>query len=63
MFVREHDLTTIIERGRTALEAHPRFVSLERAASETELRAIVHWKGDERRRANLNVFFISTPTE
>ncbi|HTX31820.1 MAG TPA: hypothetical protein VMD09_10565 [Solirubrobacteraceae bacterium] len=63
MFVREHDLTTIIERGRAALEAHPQFVSLERPASETELRATMRWRGDGRRRADLNVFFISTPTE
>jgi len=62
MFVREHDLTTIIERGRIALEAHPQFVNSERAASQTELRALMHWKGDERRRADLNVFFTSTPT-
>lgn len=61
VFVREHG--TIIERGRTALEAHPQFVSSERAANETELRAVMNWAGDERRRADLHVFFISTPAE
>lgn len=63
MFVRERDLITIIERGREALEAHRQVVERRQAASETELRAIVSWEGDERRHADLNVFFISTPTD
>ena len=63
MFVRERDLTIIIERARTALEAHPQFVGWGTAVGETELRAIVVWQGDERRTADLTVFFISTPVE
>lgn len=63
MFVRERDLTAIIERGRAALEAHPQFVEWQPAAEETELPATVCWKGDDRRHADLNVFFISTPIE
>jgi hypothetical protein len=31
------------------------------AASEAELRAGVSWTGDDRRHADLTVFFISTP--
>jgi hypothetical protein len=63
MFVRQRGLTAIIERGRAALEAHAQFVSLGRAATESELRATVHWRGDDRRHADLNVFFISTPAD
>lgn len=61
MFVLERDLTTIIERSRTALEAHPHFVGWRTADDEQELRATVSWKGDERRHADLCVFFIHTP--
>ena len=61
MFVRERDVTTIVERARTALAEHPQFVESGKAASETELRATVSWSGDARRHADLNVFFISTP--
>lgn len=61
MFVEQRDVTAIIERGRAALDAHEQFVEWQDAASKTELRATVHWKGDERQLAELNVFFISTP--
>jgi len=63
MFVRERGLTSIIERARTALEAHPQFVAWGTPASETELRATVSWLGDDRRTAALSVCFISTPVE
>ena len=33
----------------------------EEAAEETELRATMHWPGDEERLADLNVFFVHTP--
>lgn len=61
VFVRQQALTTIIERAHAALEAHPQFVAWQTAACETELRATVSWRGDERRHADLTVFFISTP--
>lgn len=61
MFVRERDLTGIIEKAREALAEHPQFVEWKRAAAETELRATVSWPGDDRRRADLNLFFIHTP--
>lgn len=61
MFVRERNLTVIIERARAAFEDHPQFVAWQTAADDLELRAIVRWKGDERRHADLNVFFIPTP--
>ena len=61
MFVRERDLTAIIEKGREALAAHPQFVEWKTPASETELRASVSWPGDDRRHADLVVFFVSTP--
>ena len=63
MFVRQRGLTTIVERGRAALEAHPQFVTWQPAADGTELRATVSWRGDERRHADLNVFFVSTPND
>ena len=61
VFVREKGLTGIIEKGRQALVAHPQFVSWREAASETELRALVGWPGDDRRHAELNVFLVHTP--
>jgi hypothetical protein len=61
MFVRERDLTALIEKGRDALAAHECFVAWGPAASETELRAVMSWPGDERRHADLNAFFVSTP--
>lgn len=61
VFVREKGLTEIIEKAREALAAHPEFISWREAASEPELRAVVSWPGDERRRAELNVFLVHTP--
>jgi hypothetical protein len=63
MFVREKGLTAIVKRGRDALATHPQFVGWNDAATETELRAVVHWKDDAERLAELNVFFIPTPTK
>jgi hypothetical protein len=62
IFVREKGLTEIVETGREALQAHPQFVAWQDAASETELRATVSWRGDESRRADLAVFFVHTPS-
>ncbi len=62
MFVREQDLTTMMERGRTALQEHPQFVDWQLAQGETELRATVSRRGDERRHADLTVFFIAAAT-
>jgi hypothetical protein len=61
VFVREKDLTAVVEKARKALEKHPQFVEWGEAADETELRATVSWPGDERRHADLNVFLIHTP--
>lgn len=36
MFVRERDLTSIIEKGRDALAPHPQFVEWKTPAGETE---------------------------
>jgi hypothetical protein len=52
----------VVEKGREALADHEQFLSWRDAASETELRAVVSWPGDERRHADLNVFFVHTPT-
>jgi len=61
MFVRERDLTSIIEKARETLGYHPQLVEWRAGASETELRALMSWPGDERRHADLNVFFIHAP--
>jgi hypothetical protein len=61
MFVREKDLTAVVEKAREAVEQHAQFVEWRDSAGETELRAIVSWPGDDRRYADLNVFFVHTP--
>jgi hypothetical protein len=61
MFVREKGLSAILEKARTVLAEHPQFVAWKEAGSETELRATMHWPGDEKRLADLNVFFVHTP--
>jgi hypothetical protein len=43
VFVRERDLTSIMEKARDTLEAHPQFVEDGPASSETELRAKMKW--------------------
>jgi hypothetical protein len=60
IFVREKGMTEIVEKGRSALAAHPQFVAWETAVGDTELRAIMSWPGDDRRHADLNVFFVHT---
>jgi hypothetical protein len=61
MFVRENDLTAVVEKARATLAQHPQFVSWADAIGETELRATMSWPGDERQHADLNVFFVHTP--
>ena len=61
MFVREKGLTSILKKATQALADHQTFVAWKEAANETELRATVHWPGDEERFADLNVFFVHTP--
>lgn len=61
MFVREKGLTAILKKARVTLQQHPQFVASQDAAGETELRATMHWLGDEERLADLNVFFVHTP--
>jgi hypothetical protein len=61
MFVREKGLTAILKKAHFTLGDHNQFVSWKDAASETELRAVMSWPGDEERHADLNVFFIHTP--
>jgi hypothetical protein len=61
MFVRERDVTALIEKARDALSEHEQSVALADAPHESELRATMSWPGDERRRATLTVFLASTP--
>lgn len=62
MFVRKKGLTSVVRKAREALESHHQFVTWGDAAGETELRATMSWPGDKRRHADLNAFFIHTPT-
>ena len=61
MFVREKMLTALLKKAKATLGKHPQFVAWQDADDETELRATMHWPGDEERRADLNVFFVHTP--
>jgi hypothetical protein len=61
MFVHDRGFTDVVEKAQAALEEHQQFVSWGIAATDSELRATVHWKGDEQRIADLNVFLVSIP--
>jgi hypothetical protein len=61
MFVREKGLTAIMRKATATVERHPQFVAWKDAAEETELGATMQWPGDEKRLADLNVFFVHTP--
>ncbi len=58
MFVREKDLSAVVEKARKALATHPNFKAEGVAADETELRARMSWPGDEARLVDLNVFLV-----
>lgn len=61
MFVGERDLTSVLEKARKALTAHPQFAELRPAKGETEMRAIMSWPGDVGRLADLSVLFVHIP--
>ena len=61
MFVSKKGLTAVVEKAQEALAEHEQFVEWRKAAEETELRATMSWPGDERRHADLNVFFVHVP--
>lgn len=61
MFVREKNLTAIVDKARTALDHHPQLVEQLAAATEAELRAIACWPGDDRQRADPCIIFVHTP--
>jgi hypothetical protein len=61
VFVREKGLSEIVEKAREALGAHGQFKAWLTATSDAEIRAMMHWLGDERRLADLNIFFVHTP--
>jgi hypothetical protein len=62
MFVRSQGFSEVVEKGREVLGSHPRFLDWRDAGSESELRAIVQSARDERRHADLNVFFVPIAT-
>lgn len=61
MFVRAKAMTAIVEKARATLTRHQQFIATKQGASETELRAVMRWPGDEERLADLNVFLVHTP--
>jgi hypothetical protein len=62
MFVGEKNLTDIIDKARDALADGEQFEAWGEADNEQELRATMRWPGDDRRHAQLNVFFVHVPT-
>lgn len=62
VFVRQRDLTSIINKARDALETHPEFVRWQVAETQTELRSIVSWPGDNQRRGDLTIFLVHVPS-
>lgn len=62
IFVREKGLTAIIGKARAALKEHPQFIEELAGEDETELRARMHWAGDDQRHVHLAVRFIHMPT-
>lgn len=62
MFVRNRGFTGVVGKGRETLAEHPQFVRWGQTGAEVELRAAVHWNGDDQRQADLNVLFVSIPS-
>jgi hypothetical protein len=62
IFVREKGLTAIIGKARAALKKHPQFIEELAGEDETELRAHMHWAGDDQRQVHLAVRFIHMST-
>ena len=58
MFVEQKSLTDIVDKGRTAMLAHPQFVEERGGADELELRARMRWPGDDQRVIDIAVRFI-----
>jgi hypothetical protein len=54
--VGEKGLTNILSMAKGVLGAHEQFANWKDSANEADLRALVHWPGDEHRLAGLNVF-------
>ena len=63
MFVGAKRLTEVIDKARDSLSSHAQFESWRDADNEQELRAAMRWPGDDRRYAELNVFFVHIPNE
>jgi hypothetical protein len=61
MFVGEKSLSDIIDKARETLAARQHFEAWGEADNEQELRATMRWPGDDRRHAQLNVFFVHIP--
>jgi hypothetical protein len=51
----------IIDKAGAALADHDQFESFGHADNPQEVRATMRWPGDDRRHAQLNVFFVHIP--
>jgi len=63
MFVRERALTAIIQKTRAELAEHGQFVASRESMNDAELHAVMSLPSDYRRHADLNVFFVPTPSD
>jgi hypothetical protein len=62
MFVGQKNLSDVIDKAREALAAHEQFETWGDADNQQELRAAMRWPGDDRRHAELTVFFVHVPS-
>jgi hypothetical protein len=61
VFVDRRDHAAVVEAGLAALAEHSEFAEWLDAEEDDEMRCSVRLAGDEGRKAELHVFFISTP--
>ena len=61
VFVREKNLSAIIDKAKAALAEHTEFVAFDEQEEETELRCEMRWPGDPDRHATLHVSFFHLP--
>ncbi len=61
VFVREKNLSAIMDKARVALAEHTEFVTFDEQGEETELRCEMRWPGDPDRHATLHVSLFHLP--
>jgi hypothetical protein len=61
VFVRQENLTAIVEKAREVLAGRETFVSFAAEVDDSELRCQLTWPGDPKRKATLSVCFFHLP--